>query len=251
MRRTDRIRKLQASRGSSPAYLLNFLRNFAAPARLMHASIRAFRSDETLLRQSMRQYVIGIASCLETYYRDLYVALLQADQQLVRRPFERDRRASRLTKLRAAGPDDIPEAEWAAELAKFQNLLGIDQALSELLEPLGYVQALTSTDFPCVIPSRRDDLACLRLWPEWQDQFSSVFDHRHEFVHDANKPCTLAPAEMARIESTALLVPQLTSVLMARQLSATAPLLAMEGVPTILLVEDLVAGDWQVEAAAM
>jgi hypothetical protein len=80
MGRTERMQGRQASRGSVPSYHLNFLRNFAASARLMHSSLKAFRSDENLLREAVRQYMIGMTSCLETYYRDLFVALRQARQ---------------------------------------------------------------------------------------------------------------------------------------------------------------------------
>jgi hypothetical protein len=152
-----------------------------------------------------------------------------------------------LAKLRATEPADIPTAELAGELIKFQNLFGIDQALSEVLQPLRYVDALTSTEFVCIIPSRSPDPALLRLWPQWQGQFSGVFDHRHEFVHDANVRSILPLSEMAGIEATALIVPQLTTLLVAQRLGATSPMLAMEDrVPAVLLVEDLTANDWHV-----
>jgi hypothetical protein len=247
MGRTERMQGRQASRGSVPSYHLNFLRNFAASARLMHSSLKAFRSDENLLREAVRQYMIGMTSCLETYYRDLFVALLEADELLLQRLFERDKRAKQLAKLRATEPADIPTAELAGELIKFQNLFGIDQALSEVLQPLRYVDALTSTEFVCIIPSRSPDPALLRLWPQWQGQFSGVFDHRHEFVHDANVRSILPLSEMAGIEATALIVPQLTTLLVAQRLGATSPMLAMEDrVPAVLLVEDLTANDWHV-----
>lgn len=247
MRRTERLKGRQASRGTAPSYHLNFLRNFAVSAQLMHSSLKAFRSDKNLLSEAIRQYMIGITSCLETYYRDLFVALLEADELLLQRLFERDKRAKQLAKLRDTEPDDIQNAELAGELFKFQNLFGIDQALSEVLQPLCYVDALTSTEFVCVIPSRSPEPALLRLWPQWQGQFSGVFDRRHEFVHDANVRSALPLSEMAGIEATALIVPQLTTLLVAQRLGATSPFLAMgDRMPAVLLVEDLIANDWHV-----
>lgn len=247
MGRTKRLRDRQASRGSAPSYHLNFLRNFAGSARLMHSSLKAFRSDEDLLSEAIRQYIIGMTSCLETYYRDLFVALLEADKFLLQRLFERDKRAKQLTKLRATESADIPTAELAGELVKFQNLFGIDQALSKILQPLRYIDALTSTEFVCIIPSRSPKLASLRLWPQWQGQFSDIFDHRHEFAHDANVRSVLPLSKMAGIEATALIVPQLTTLLVAQRLGATFSYLAAgDHVSAVLLVEDLIADDWHV-----
>lgn len=247
MGRTERMRGRRASRGSAPSYHLNFLRNFAVSARLMHSSLKAFRSDENLLSEAIRQYMIGMTSCLETYYRDLFVALLEADELLLQRVFEHDKRAKHLARLRATEPADIPTTELAGEFIKFQNLFGIDQALSEVLQPLRYVDALSSTEFVCIIPSRSPNPALLRLWPQWQGQFSSVFDQRHEFVHDANVRSALSLSEMAGVEATAFIVPQLTTLLVAQCLGVTFPMLAMgDRVPAVLLVEDLIADDWHV-----
>ncbi|MDB5595661.1 MAG: hypothetical protein JWM36_2622 [Hyphomicrobiales bacterium] len=213
----------------------------------MHASIASFRSDEDLIREAIRQYAIGLTSCLETYYRDLYVALLETDAQFLQRLFSGDKWGARLVRIRATEPGDISDAELAGELIKFQNLFGIDQALSEILQPKGYIEALSSSEFMCMIPSKRSDIASIKLWPDWQIQFSSIFDHRHEFVHDANKVCGVTPAQMAGIEATALLVPQLTTFLVAQELGARGALLAMNGaLPTVLIVEDLISNDWEI-----
>jgi hypothetical protein len=247
MERTERLRSRRKNRASSPIYHLNFLCNFARSARLVHSSLKVFRADEDLLGEALRQYMISMTSCLETYFRDLFVALLEADKFLLQRLFERGKRAKQLAKLRATEPSDIPTAELVGELIKFQNLFGIDQALSEVLHPLRYVDTLTSTEFACIIPSRSPKLASLRLWPQWQSQFSGIFDHRHEFAHDANARSALSISEMPRIEATALIVPQLTTLLVAQRLGATFSQLAIgDLVPAVLLVDDLIADDWHV-----
>jgi hypothetical protein len=246
MSRTERLRGRQASRGQTPSCLLSFLKNFARAARLMHSSLRAFASQDDLIQEAIRLYIMGMTTCLETYYRDLYIALHEADEQLLRKLFEGDKHGARLARLRASEPKDIPDSELASELAKFQNLSGIDQALSEILKPQRYVEVLSSTEFLCVIPSRRADLASMKIWPDWQSQFSRVFDCRHEFTHDANKDCDVTRKDIAFIESTALVVPQLPTFLMAQRLGASGEVLSMNTVPAILLVDDLIADDWQV-----
>ncbi len=249
MLRTEKLRARRASRGPAPQYLLNFLQNFACSARLMHAVLGGFRSQEDLVCQAIRQYLIGVTSCLETFYRDLYVALLEADKALFQRVLEGDKQgARRLAKLRTSEPAEITNAELAAELAKFQNLSGIDSALSKVLAPSGYIAALDNRCFPCAIPSRNPKTVSLRLWPNWRDQFSSIFDHRHELVHDANKDCAVQPKDMAGLEAVALVVPQISTFLVAEHHGLKSSLLAMsDGPPAVLLVEDLISDDWHIE----
>ena len=240
-----RIRKRRANRGPDPHYLMNFLENFSRSAKLMHSTLREFRSKDNLIQEAIRQYIIGMTTCLETFYRDLYVALLEADEALFKLLFDGDKRGARLARMQAIEPDKISLRELAAELVKFQNLSGIDHALSEVLRPVGYVAALTACSFRCSLPAR-PAVNEFRLWPDWQRAFSSIFDQRHEFVHDANRACTVQHREIAELETVALIVPQLTTFLVADQLGPVAPLLiSNHSVPAILLIDDVIAEDWE------
>jgi len=59
------IKTLKDARGEPTNYFLNFLRNMARAAMLMHKILEVFRTDEQLLQEACRNYVIALASCME------------------------------------------------------------------------------------------------------------------------------------------------------------------------------------------
>jgi hypothetical protein len=242
----DIIKARRATREEYP-FLLAFLRNFSRSAKLMRASLASFSAQASLLHESMRGYIVAMASCLETFYRDLYLYSLETDSQLLARSIGDFRDKYSLAELYGAMVDKVSFAEIAADKAVFQNIGEIDRYLGRLFQPLGYLAALEAYEYKCWIPSRSATSACLRLWSGWRADFAQIFSLRHLLVHDANAACAVSRSEMARLETVAILVPQMTAALIrqrTRQGDEPGAQPIVEGV--VLLVEDLIAEDWAV-----
>jgi hypothetical protein len=74
---------------------------------------------------------------------------------------------------------------------------------------------------------------------------NSLFDLRHEFVHDANSTTMLSRSDVARLESVAVILPQYVTM-MVGAVRLAAVMRGVGSMPAMLLVEDLLATDWEV-----
>lgn len=242
----DRLRIQQANRGDQPEYLLKYLLNVSFSARLMHSTLNNHRRQKNLVLQATRQYLIGLTSCLETFYRDLYIALLANDPSKLAVVLADSSAKRTFDRLRGTAPGDISDYEVAADLAKFQNLRGVDKALSWLFAPATYLEALGAETFYCVIPSRRPGMAEFKLHIGWQDTLSQLFETRHRFVHDASHPSEMDLKEVAAMEAIAVVVPQITSLLISNRSGTSTWTTSTQQLPALVLIEDLVADDWEI-----
>lgn len=136
-------------------------------------------------------------------------------------------------------------AEEFAASASFQNAEAINQNLS-IFFSTSFFEVLDQFELVCDIPAaRRPGPAHLKLPSSWQSDLDRVFSLRHEFAHDANSKTQVRTEEMQRIETTALLICQITAML-----PGIEPSIIVSGrpLPAILLVADLISNDWEIAA---
>lgn len=244
MLRSDLIKNQKASRGGTQGFLLNFLVNFSQPAKLMHAMIPLLKGRHDLFQTAMRSYLIGMAACLETFYRDLYICVLDEDPKLLRSSLGQIKEKASLEEIHQLTVDGISFAELSASKAAFQNIDEIDRFLSTLFSHNGYLETLSEYDFVCAIPSRNTKQAHMKLHTAWRGDFARIFQLRHEFAHDANSKTSLDPVELQRLEACALLIPQMTAALIASNRSLK--IVKSGTLPVLLTVDDLISDDWEV-----
>ena len=197
MKKADILKQREFHRGDSRELVLNFAVNFSGPARLMHSLLPPKKGKEELLQAAMRAYVIGIAACTETFFRDLHFFLLRCKPGMLQRALNEPNRkepASRLTQYIARG---VSPEEFAAHQASFQNAEAINQNISIF--------------------------------------FPSLFF--------ANTKTQISTDEMRRIETTALLICQMTALLPGIE---PRVIVSERNLPTILLIEDLMSEDWEI-----
>jgi hypothetical protein len=244
MKKADILRQREFHRGDPQEFVLGFLVNYSAPARLMHSFLPPTKGKEDILQAAMRAYIIGIAACVETFLRDLYFFLLKRNPNLLLRALNDSNRresANRLPRYLLAG---VSAEEFAAS-ASFQNAEAIDQNLS-IFFSASFFEILDQFELICDIPSaRRTGPALLKLPPCWQADLDRVFSLRHEFAHDANSKTQVRTEEMQRIETAALLICQIAALLPGIEPSIIA---SGRSLPAILLVADLISDDWEIAA---
>jgi hypothetical protein len=243
MKKTDILKQRELHRGAPRELVLNFAVNFSWPARLMHSLLPPKKGEEELLQAAMRAYVIGIAACTETFFRDLYFYLLKRRPGMLQRALSEPNRkepASRLPQYIARG---VSPEEFAAHQASFQNAEAINQNISIFLPSL-FFDALDQFDPICDIPSaQHSGPTRIKLPENWQSDLGRVFSLRHEFAHDANTKTQVSTDEMRRIETIALLICQMTALLPGIE---PRLIVSERNLPAILLIEDLISEDWEI-----
>jgi hypothetical protein len=243
MNKSDILKQQRLHRGDARSFVLNFLLNFASYARLMRTFLPAKTGKEDIFRAAMRAYVIGMASCLETYFRDLYLHLIQRDPVALQRALQANGRRESLSTIARYIADGLTEEEIASVQVSFQNAESIDRNFSAFVGQ-SFFDVLDQFEVLCAIPSvNKPGLANLRLFPGWQDQLARIFLLRHEFAHDANSKTSISPEEMRSLETTAILVCQVSALLPAISPKSASD---QNSVPVILLIVDLVSEDWEV-----
>lgn len=242
MKKADILRERERHRGDPCALLLNFLVNYSAPARLMHSFLPPCEGKRDIIQAATRAYVIGIAACVETFFRDLYFYLLKRNPALLQLALKgggRRERASRMSQYQTEG---VSAEEFAASVS-LQNAEAINKNISTFFSQ-PFFEVLDQLDLVCDVPSSRGTgPARLKLPPCWVSDLDRVFSLRHEFAHDANSKRIVSAEEMRRIETTALLICQMTVLLPGVN---AAVILNGNQLPVVLLIPDLISEDWEV-----
>lgn len=136
------IKQWKKSREQLGTHLLNFLANLSKAALLMHACLRAFRKDESLMESAKQNYVISITSCLETYYRDLFIDVLHKNESLLEKmllEIKGGKESSpRLVEMYYFHKGGFSFAEIATSYFRFQAIEEIDGSVSKLLHSFAY-----------------------------------------------------------------------------------------------------------------
>jgi hypothetical protein len=243
MRKADILKQRELHRGDPQGLVLGFVVNYSAPARLMHSFLPPAKGKEDILQAAMRAYSIGIAACVETFFRDLFVFLLKRRPSLLQRTLNESNRKEPASRLPRYQAESVSAEEFAAHQASFQSAEAINQNISIVFEA-PFFDILDKFELLCDIPSSRTPgPAVAKLPAGWQLDLCRVFSLRHEFAHDANSKTVVPTEEMRRIETTALLTCQITALL-----PGIEPQIIASGrhLPAILLIRDLIADDWEI-----
>jgi hypothetical protein len=244
MKTTTFLKDLRETRGDENAYLANFIINFARAAFLMHKILPQFKDREVVMQEAIKNYVVSIASCLETFYRDISIYVLSLDESILERVLPDLKTKTTYADIHSLLKDGIKFSEIAATEASFQSMAEIDSFMSKLFHPKGYFEELDSYSLDCLVPTRSKRVK-MQLSNQWRSEYASIFNHRHSLVHNANKPCLIQLPEIQKLEALALTVPQMTAELIAQKFPIKGTIRA-NGFPVLLLVEDVISEDWEI-----
>lgn len=231
----------RATRGDAEESLSNLQCNVSRAARLMHKCIPQFRQQEDILEEAIRNYVIALVGALETFYRDLFIFLYRGKPELVSQVLKRFRKKASPSTTHAL----LTPAEVATTIISFQRLDSIDRALTPLLNSSSYFKTISKFSAVFAVPSRGPDLGRIRLPDTWRKEIGQLLSDRHRYVHDRNSRCETPPKFMAQVETTLLILANLTTLLFARRLNPSS--IPENGVPVFLVIEDLISEDWIAE----
>ncbi len=209
----------------------------------MHSFLPPSAGQDVVFQAAIRAYIIGIAACVETFFRDLYFHLLRHNPSLLLQVLNAGGGKVPASHLRRYLDEGIPPEEFAAFKASFQNAESINQNIS-IFFSVPFFDMLDRFEVVCDIPSaRKSGPARFKLPRYWQSDLKRVFTLRHEFAHDANSKTQISAAEMQSMETTALLICQATMLLPGIE----APIIVSNRqLPAILTIEDLISENWEI-----
>jgi hypothetical protein len=190
----------------------------------------------------MRAYIIGIAACLETFFRDLYLFRLQSDSALIQEVLTENGLRESINNLPKYLANGLPAEEFAAAQVSFQSAVAIDKNFAIFFGE-SFFDALDQFELVCEVPaSKQPGPARLKMLPGWRIDVDRVFSLRHEFAHDANSTTKVSIEEMRGIETTALLLCQMTGWFSELR---SGRIYTSRDLPAVLLISDLIADDWE------
>ncbi len=243
--RLEHVKTKARTRGDVRSVGVAYLSRLYPVVYHMHEVLRLHSGDEISIGTSMRQYVIALATHLETFFRDMLRFAIERDTSV----FER---LVRENHLRVPSAPDLASAgvtafDFVAEAVTLQSAASVAGALDSFFPSSGFRVAVESTALVYVIPSKSAATQGFPIvaFPNWFDDLGRIFELRHEFVHDANSTTGPKRSDLATLESLAVVLPQyVTMMFFAAQLARVGD--SADGMPAMLLVEDFLANDWEV-----
>jgi hypothetical protein len=245
MKKSELLLQRRQHRGDARGSVLNFLLNFSQYARFMREFLPMRAEKHDVLQVAMKTYIIGMAACLETFFRDLYLSILERNPSLTQQVLGANPRRDGNAAIQRYLGEGVPLSELAAAQVSFQNAESIDRNLSVFFADKTFFKALGDFELLCAIPrAKKPGLAQMKLFPDWQNHLARIFALRHEFAHDGNSKTVVDPQEMNSLETTAILICQMAGFL---EPFGRGNLASSENtVPVLLLIADLIADDWEV-----
>jgi hypothetical protein len=244
MKKSDLLLQRRQHRGDARGAVLNFLLNLSQYARFMREFLPMRPERNGVLQVAMKSYIIGMAACIETLFRDLYLSVLERDAGLIKKALSTNPRRDSDAAIQRYLDDGVPLPELAAAQVSFQNAESIDRNLSVFFIHSTFFEALGDFELLCAIPSvNRPGLARMKLFPDWQEHLARIFVLRHEFAHDGNSKTVIDLQEMRSLETAAILICQMAGFL--EPLGSAGNSTDESTVPALFLIEDLIADDWE------
>ncbi|WP_147445452.1 hypothetical protein [Corallococcus aberystwythensis] len=226
--------------GSS--FIMSFLLNTSRVTKNIR-TVSGGRSAEAT-NENKRHFVIGLVSCMETFFRDMFIYCLDARTDLLAAYLD-ELKPIDVENMRASG---IPLSEQLSAGVSFQNLDSVEKGFRHFFPGNGGVlDRLNSLERVVSIPSRAEKgLARVTLPQDSREVLSDLLQLRHRLVHDANYNPDFAPQALARYEAYVTLIAQFFHFAVAESLTSHRIIVDQNGVPVMFLVEDLIADDWEV-----
>ncbi len=213
----------------------------------MHEVLRLHVNDKVSIQTGIHQYVIALASHLETFFRDTFRFTLEYDVDFFDRIVQ-------LHRLRLPAEDDLIQKgvtryDFVAETMTLQSSESIANTFYPFFSPDGFRSAIENTRLVYGLPSKSAITQGFPVsaFPNWWHDFTQLFELRHELVHDANSTLCIKRPLIAKLESLAVILPQYVVLMLVDRFNKK--IYKTDNIPAVFLVEDFLANDWYVVPA--
>jgi hypothetical protein len=122
MKKKNYIIDRKKTRDQPQKFLMNFLGNFSQAAALMHSFLPASDENDSLLREAKKNYLISMVSCVETFYHDLFVHILENDKKILESILNSIKEKPTLSEIYNLQKEGISFSEIAASKMTYQSI---------------------------------------------------------------------------------------------------------------------------------
>ncbi|WP_123040154.1 hypothetical protein [Cohnella candidum] len=250
------LNSLQNTRNTLEEFLQNFISNSSRYVIFMH-DILAKNASKDYIMVPVSQYIASLITCWETYFRDMFVYLASTDEQFLRDVI-------RHNNINVEEDDlirnELSIGEFVSKFFNFQNLEDTENAFSPLYEGNSFFKALSEYELPFVLFRKGivTHISLIELDQNWYELINTLFNIRHNIVHDANYRLELTSDFISRAESICIVLPQIVGQFVSEKYGVERPVVDIEHGTIkkivsgdvdkkfgyVFTVQDMIAKDW-------
>ncbi|MBE7689072.1 hypothetical protein [Tenacibaculum finnmarkense] len=215
---TNKIRQIESFRRTRSGeigddFLLNItmdlLKQLSLRNNFIHKILKEYKLTESSVDDNLRiatgLYISSLITCWETFFRDIYIFLVNTDTVINE-------------KIKKKAPEklplDISLGEYSARKYNFQNLNHTREAFDYIFEKetsklSDYftdedLKNIIITDFPFIL----EWISKSKLHRKIDDILNNAFDIRHKTIHDSNYLIPFDSEKLIEIECIFQVIPQ-------------------------------------------
>ncbi|MEC0234871.1 hypothetical protein P4H71_11085 [Paenibacillus kribbensis] len=249
------LNDLQLSRNKIDEFHYNFVTNSSRYVIFMHEILQT-ESNDKLIMVPVSQYIVSLVTCWETYFRDLFVFLLEMDSEFLEDVVDLNNIQLNHEELIL---NNVKPSEFVSKFFNFQNFQDTEQALSPLFENKDFFKTVSEYQRPFILINKRKigTISLSTLFNNWYETIIEFFEIRHKIVHDANYRIVVTNKFISTAESICILLPQIIGQFVSEKYNIPRLVIdinngniesvterSSEEIGVIFTVQDMTAKDW-------
>jgi hypothetical protein len=250
----DNLQKLKAlknNRKDSIWFFMNFLTNSGPVLLLFEESLQHISEEHH--QELLRCQVIRIVSCLETFYRDLFIYILEKEHSVLELALKGIKTKHTLAEVQQILLDGISTAELAVHNYSLQSVANIQKIMSLFFscnDYLGYLHkyrpnfTFTLREHPSVYGDIKE---LVTLSGNWRDRLNLLFELRHEFIHDANSKTEISIEDIRDFQWLLFKMVHYTTFAISEKIETTMLIVSADDqTPVLFTPEDVLSNTWRI-----
>ncbi len=205
----------------------------------------SFNNNRDIYNSSVSYSIISIISCWETFFRDIFVFIINTDNEV---------RDKLLESVDIAMSSKIQEsgtvADYFSKLYNFQSINDIKEAFNLVLNEKDIFQTIGGVIIPFTKNEEIYKFSLNHSFPKWFDYVELMFQERHRIVHDANYRTEISLKELEKAENAFLYFPQIYAFWLNGRFNTGANIIATEikeyTIPSLMTRELMLDGSWYI-----
>ena len=243
-----RIYELRSSRPSLEHSLNQVLANISQKACFMHFILEKHNKDYVQI--SIYYYIVGLVSCWETYFRDMFLLIYEKDSDFSRQSskYIEERNSIKKKDIVESIGNQVMYNEYLSTQISFQNLEIIENIFRLLFINHNFMDSIGEYIIPYIRGDKIYSLSLNKSLSEWKNVIHKIYKLRHRFIHDANLREKVDIELIRKAETIFTFLPQIFSHWVAEKYKLPRVTIHTDNgdFPAILTIKDLISEDWEI-----
>jgi hypothetical protein len=227
------------------SFLINIYREMSFRNHVKNVT-NDFDDNQDIYITSVSYSIISLVSCWETFFRDIFVFIINTDNEVTERL---------LMGLDNTIRDRIIESETVADyfskLYNFQSINDIKEAFFLVLNDKDIFTTIGEFIIPFINKEEVYKFSLNHSFSKWFDYVELMFIERHKIVHDANYRAEILISKLEKAEDAFLYFPQIFAIwLQGRYKIKTnimTTIMKENPIPALMTRELMIGGKWYIQ----